>query len=93
MPVPSRLVRSLGPAHVGVLKEELREVGTRFYVVAGVYFPLDGHGIQELEKPYYLMVETIGENHTRAALQELLKEGNKKRKLFRENKTHTTFAS
>ena len=38
MPAPSKLVRSLGPAHVEVLKEELREVGTTFCVVAGVYF-------------------------------------------------------
>ena len=50
MPAPSRLVRSLGPAHVAVLKEELREVWTTFCVVAGVYYILDRHGIQKLEK-------------------------------------------
>ena len=74
-PVPSRLVRSLDQAHVEVLKEEMRQVGTSFCVVVGVYFTLDGHSIKELEKPSNLKVEVKGGNHTRAALQDLPKEG------------------
>ena len=54
---------------------QLRKVGTTFCVVAGVFFPLGGHAIKELEKPPNLKVEIIGGNHTRAALQELIKEG------------------
>ena len=87
--VPSRLVRFLDQAHVEVLKEELRQEGTSFCVVVGVYFTLDGHSYQELEKPLNLKVEVIGGNHTRAALQDLLKEGELARetisvKLFRD---------
>ena len=74
-PGPSRLVRSLDQAHVEMLKEELRQVGSSFCVVVGVYFTLDGHSYKELEKPCNLKVEVIGGNHTRAALQNLLKEG------------------
>ena len=55
-----------------MLEEELREVWTTFCVVAGVYFPLDGHGIQELKKSAKFKVEAIGGNITRAGLKELL---------------------
>ena len=48
-PVPSKLVRSLDQAHVEILKEELRQVGTSFCVVVEVYFSLDEHTIKELE--------------------------------------------
>ena len=54
-----------------VLKEESRQVGTTFCVV-GVYSPLDGHTIKELEKPSNLKVKVIGGTHTRKALQEHL---------------------
>ena len=57
-----------------MLKEESRQVGTTFCVV-GVYSPLDGHTIKELEKPSNLKVKVIGGTHTRKALQEHLQEG------------------
>ena len=74
-PVRSRLVRSIDESHVEVLKEELRQVGSSFCVVVGVCFTLDGHSIKELEKPCDMKVAVIGGNHTRAALQDLVKEG------------------
>ena len=44
-------------------------------LLLGCFFRWGGLAIKELEKPPNLKVEIIGGNHTRAALQELIKEG------------------
>ena len=50
-------------------------MGTTVCVFAGMYFPFGGHAIKELERPSNLKVEILRGNHTRAALLELIKEG------------------
>ena len=73
-PGPTRLLRPVDPVFVDTLKSHMKRNPSRDVtpVVGLVQLP-DGEGFQEDQKETYLY-ETLGDNNSRVAMQELLDE-------------------